>query len=464
MVDYHHPQAGSAAPGNGPAAGGFGRMSIPSALWRRKWWPILLALLFAALATGFSMTLSDRYEATAQVLIDQRPLGIPANDVPSNGLNSGSATASIESQARIFTSPDMLRRIIEREGLARDPEYTGAANVLSRLFPATPGDRTERIGEQLSRNLSVRRDERTLVMDIAVTAPTPEKAARLANAFAAAYLDDQATSRGDTNRQTGTALTSRLNGLRERVRQSEDQIVKFKEQKNLVGNGGKPVTEEQLAAVNNQLALAKTRAAEAKTKLDQLDNPRSQAGERGALPEAINSQTLGPLRQQLGEAQRRATSLGLALGPLHPELQAAQTTLRDAQRAFTEEINRVRNAARIDYDRAIGNEKSLQAQVDSLKRDILSSGRDAAQLGSLERGLEVDRAVYEALLATARDEQPQAEPNRARIITTAVPPPDRVGPPRRLIVAGAAMGGFALGLLLALLATITEAGRVRREW
>ncbi len=439
-------------------------MSIPMALWRRKWWPILPALLFAAFAAGFSLTLSDRYQATAQVRVDQHPLGVPSNNVSANSL-SNDPTTYLERQARILTSPDMLRRVVEREGLARDPEYTGAAKVLTRLFPVTPDDRTERIAAQLKSGLRVQHDERKPVIDIVVTASEPEMAARLANALAATYLEHLASLRVGMLQHSSTAPAARLNVLQDRVRELEEKVVNLKARKNLAATGGKASSEERLDAASNQLALAKARAAEAKARFDQLDSLRGQAAERGVLPEAINAQTLGPLRQQASEAQRRFTSLSLSLGPLHPELLAAQSALRDAQRALAEEINRLRNAARSELERAAGHEKSMQAQADSMKRDIFSSRQEAVQLRALERELEVNRAVYQALLVNLRDgsEQPQAETGTARIITAAVPPPDRIGPPRRLIVAGAAMGGFTLGLLLALLAAITEAGQVRRE-
>jgi polysaccharide biosynthesis transport protein len=183
------------------------------------------------------------------------------------------------------------------------------------------------------------------------------------------------------------------------------------------------------------------------------------------LPEAVNSQTLGLLRQQLGEAQRKAVNLGTSLGPMHPEYLAAQSTLRDAQRAVADEITRIRSAARAEFDRAVGNEKTLQAHVESLKKDTLSTSRDTVQLRELERELEANRAVYQSFLQRAREtgEQERVDTTNARIIATAVPPIDKSGPPKRLIVAGAAAGGFALGLLLALLAELAAVMERRRE-
>jgi uncharacterized protein involved in exopolysaccharide biosynthesis len=440
---------------------GFGLVDIPAALWRRKLWPIALAVLFAIAAIAITMTMPDRYQATSQVLIDPRELKVLANEVSPQGLNSDSTTAYLESQTRIITSTNMLRRIVDREGLTKDSEYTSAFGVLARLFPVSAGgDQTLRVADQLGKNLWVKRGERTFVIDIAMTSTTPEKAARLANAFAAAYLEDQTNSRAEQARRTSTALTSRLNELRDRVRKSEEKVETYKGLKNIVGASGKLITEEQLAAVNSQLAFAKSRLADAKAKLEQIDSVKGQAAERGALPEAVNSQTLGLLRQQLGEAQRKSANMTTSLGPMHPEYLAAQSTVRDAQRAVGDEINRIRQAARSESDRAISNERSLQAQVDGLKKETLSGGRDTVELRELERDLEANRSLYQSFLQRAREtgEQERVDSTNARIIATAVPPNDRTGPPRRLIVTGAATAGFMLGLFLGLLFEILARG------
>ncbi len=435
-----------------PRAEGFGLTDLILALWKHKIPIIALGGVFAVIAAAYSMTLLDRYQATAQILVDPRELRVLTTEVTPSNLNSDSTTAYIESQARILTSTDTLRKIVDREGLTRDSEYATIGSVLARLVPlSAPRDATTAVMEQLRRNLWVRRGERTFVIDVSVIASTPEKSARLTNAFTAAYLEDQAAARAEVSRRAAAAITSRLSELRERVRVSEEKVEAYKTQKNIVGAGGKLVNEEQLQALNNQLALARSRLADARAKLDQAESVRGQAAERGAIPEAVNSTTLGMLRQQLGEAQRRAASLGASLGPQHPELLAAQTALRDAQRAVGEEISRIRQAARADFDRAVANEKSIASQVEQLKRETLATGKDAVELRELERELETNRAIYQSFLTRAREvgEAERIDTTNARVITTAIPPLERVGPQRRLMVLGAGLAGLLLGALVA---------------
>jgi uncharacterized protein involved in exopolysaccharide biosynthesis len=465
MFDYGREKQGDAEPvrSAAPARPFMGFSSIPAILWRRRWPILILPLAFAAVAVVYASTLPDRYQSMAQVLVDPREIRVLSNEVSPQSLSNDAITAYIESLTRVIVSTDMLQRIVERERLTTDPEYAGGSalrRIIARLVPLgdRTGDNTLRAAEQLRRNLWVRRGERTFVIDIAVTADNPEKSARLSNAFAQAFLDDQTAARSDQARRASGSLTARLAELRERVRLAEDKVESYRANKSLVGASGKLVVEEQLVAANNQLAGARSRVTDAKARLDQINSVRGQVSERGALPEAVNSNTLGILRQQLGEAQRRATSLAASLGPQHPEYLAAQSTLRDAQRGVADEIGRIREAARIEFERAQSNEKAALTQLENLKKETLAGSRDAVELRELERELEANRAVYQAFLQRAREtgEQERLDTSNVRVITRAVPPLERVGPQRRVMVMLAAFAGLALGLLIAGLSEAAE--------
>jgi uncharacterized protein involved in exopolysaccharide biosynthesis len=465
MFQYGRKKEASPQPVRAAAVRSFGLVDIPGAFWRRKTLIVALPILFAVVTAAYTMALRDQYFAAAQILVDPRELRVLSTDVSPAGLNSDSITAYIESQSRIILSTDMLKRIVDRERLTKDTEFASPSGILARLIPQSRGgDETLRVAEVLRRKMSVRRGERTFIVDVGVTTETPEKSARLANAFAAAFLEDQTNTRAEQARRASTAITARLNELRDRVRQSEDQVENYKNQKNIVGASGKLVTEEQLAAVNSQLAFARSRVADSKAKLDQIDSVRAQTLERGAIPEAISSQTIGLLRQQLGEAQRRAVSLATSLGPMHPEYLAAQSTLRDAQRAVGEEIGRIRQAAKAEFERSQSNEKALAAQVDTLKKQTLDSSRDTVGLRERERELEANRSIYQSFLQRAREtgEQERLDTSNARVITTAFPPLERVGPQRRVMVLTAAIAGLLLALLIAMVLEIISRGLLRK--
>lgn len=429
-------------------------------LWRRKLWIVAAALLGALLAALASLMIPPKYVSTAQLFIDPRDLRVLQNEVSPNAVGNDptSITAYLESQARIIASDSIKRRVIQQEGLDKDPEFggeatrTGLAALIADLLPssgAPPRDGTLYALAALDKLVSVRRGERTFVIDISVTSRDATKAARIANALATAYLEDQASVRSEAATRATEALTARLEELRNRLRAAEDKAEKYKEANNIVGAGGKTIGEEQLALNNAQLVAVRTRVTEAKAKYDQTRAINSSSIEAGAVPEAVASNTMTALRAQLGAALGKEADLLASLGARHPALASAQAQVRDARRQINEELARINRAAKIEYDRAVEAEKQISRRVEELKSQQYAASRASVELRELEREVESSRVVYDAFLRRAREtgELSGIDTTNARIISNAIPPLEKSGITRRTIVMLGGIGGGGLGAL-----------------
>jgi uncharacterized protein involved in exopolysaccharide biosynthesis/Mrp family chromosome partitioning ATPase len=459
------PQAASAAPADA------GRPSLSvlanplwvlGTLWRRKGLILLCGLAGLVLASLASLLITPKYVSTAQLFIDPRDLRVLQNEVSPTmvGSDPTSITAYLESQARIIASDSIKARVVESEHLDSDPEFGGSASpgLLSRLFGGAPSKRDGMLYAlaELDRRVSVRRGERTFVIDISVTSRDPEKAARLANALANAYLENQAAVRDAAAKRATESLTGRLEELRSRLRDAENKAERFKEANNLVAAGGRSISEEQLALSNAQLVAARTRVTEAKAKYDEIARTRASSLEAGAIPEALASNTMTALRAQLGAALSREADLTASLGARHPSLFAAQSQVRDARRQIAEELGRIARAARSEYDRALAAERQTAARVDELKSGQFAAGRAGVELRELEREVESSRVIYEGFLKRAREtgELSGIDTTNARIISQAMPPLQKSGMSRRTIALLGGIGGSGVGALLALALTL----------
>lgn len=452
-----------------PAAGGavpsaLARLTNPAwlfqTLWSRKGLIIAAALAGALLAALASLFIPPKYVSTAQLFIDPRDLRVLQNEVSPNAVGSDptSLTAYLESQARIIASDSIKARVVKSEGLDKDPEFGGEAakSGLGRLLSGS-NSTSSRDGllyalAALDKNVTVRRGERTFVIDISVTSRDPDKAARIANALATAYLDDQASVRAEAAQRATGALTGRLEELRNRLRIAEEKAEKYKEANSLVGAGGKSIGEEQLALNNAQLVALRTRVSEAKAKYDQTLATRASSIEAGAIPEAVASNTMTALRSQLGAALSKEADLLASLGSRHPALAAAQAQVRDARRQINEELARIARAAKIEYDRAVDAERQIARRVEELTRQQYSAGRASVQLRELEREIESSRAVYDAFLRRAREtgELSGIDTTNARVISMAMPALEKNGVSRRTVVMLGGIAGGGLGAIAAL--------------
>lgn len=448
----------TAAPATAASPGVIARLTDPawlvSTLWRRKRLVLLCAVLGAVLAGLASLLLPSKYVSTAQLFIDPRDLRVLQNEVSPNSVSGdpSAITGYLESQARVIASDSIKSRVVASEGLDLDPEFggeaakTGLMRLLSDLLPssgAPPRDGMLWALAALDKSVTVRRGERTFVIDIAVTSREAEKAARIANALANAYLDDQASVRADAAQRATSALTSRLEELRNRLRTAEEKAEKYKEANNIVGvGGGKSITDDQLALNNAQLVALRTRVTEARAKYDQTLATRAASIEAGAIPEAVASNTMTALRSQLGAALSKEADMLASLGSRHPALAAAQAQVRDARRQIADELGRIARAAKVELDRAVEAEREIARRVLQLTTTQYAAGRASVELRELEREVESSRVVYDAFLRRAREtgELAGIDTTNARIISAAMPPLEKSGITRRTI---ALLGGFA---------------------
>jgi uncharacterized protein involved in exopolysaccharide biosynthesis/Mrp family chromosome partitioning ATPase len=430
---------------------GFGR--------RHRWLVALTGLLGLLLGAALGLLTPDRYSATSQLLIDPRDLRVLQNEVSPHNTSSDTAVTYLESQLRVIGSDGVRRKVIERAGLAGDPDFGGAGSRLGALFGLpSQGAREQRDPVLLALAamdtlVHVRRSERTFVIDITAVTGDGDKSARIANAIAEVYLEDQAAVRSGAAQRASKLVGARLNELRESVRQAEDKVERYRAANNLVGSSGKPVSEETLAVSNTQLAQARARTTDAQARFDQVRSVRPSSIEAGGTPEALQSATIATLRGVLASALTREADALLLYGAQHPLLVSAQAQVRDARRQIAEELARTVQAARTELDRARASEASVAAQVERLKRETQTTGAAAVQLRELEREADAHRQVYQAFVLRAREtsEQTPVDSTTARLITSATAPLEKTGPNRKFLAIAGLILGLGLGVALAIL-------------
>jgi succinoglycan biosynthesis transport protein ExoP len=413
--------------------------------------PVVLALLYGLLATPL-------YTSSTQILIDPRDRRIVSNEVTPEGVAPDGGVAIVESQMLVVTSDTVLRRVIQRQNLDTDPEFggpaTGLAALLSRPLAAvglnrdgTDSDPELKALRALKKRVGAKRSDKGFVVDVFVTTESREKAARIADAIAQAFLEDQAESRANAAGRASVAIGGRLDALRKRVQEAEDHVVQYKEQHKIIAAGGVLVSDQQLSEMTVQLNTVRGKTADARARYEQIMRARKSGIEAGATPEAVLSQTIGQLRTQYAEVARQRAELGALVGPRHPSITNLDAQILGVQKLINEELARIAAAAKSDLERAQASEQALEADLEALKQRAVETSQASVRLRELEREVEASRAVYQAFLNRAREtgEQQTLDNTNARVISKATEPRDKSWPPRLLLLAVALVGGLGIG-------------------
>ncbi|MHB2209989.1 GumC family protein [Methylobacterium sp. CM6257] len=425
-------------------------------LWRGRGFVVLGALFMVAAAVAVLGLIPPRYTSSIQVLVDPSDLRVVENDVNARQPQADSGVSIAESQVRVIQSDNVLRRVIAKLHLDRDDEFVlpdgnnpmvnWVKGALGMLPPPASRDPVNIALDTLQTRLSVRRAERTFVIDVSVQSRDPEKAARIANAVGDAYFAEEAAARTDTARRASDALAGRLASLKRDVEEAEGAVVRYREDHRLVASSGRLLTDQQLGDLNQQLVTASIKTAEAKSRLEQARRMRS-SDPSTALPEMLQSLEMQALRQQYATLSRNTAELATRLGERHPAMAEQYAQQRDLQRLIQREKERIIETTQKDYDRAAASEAAIRANLDRVKNETASSDRAYVGLRELERTLDARRGVYEAYLKRAREasEQERLNTTNVRVISAATPARQRTFPPSPKIVLPVAL---VLGLLL----------------
>src|SRR4030088_785795 len=439
-------------------AAGFSVLELTRLWWRRRVAIAMAALICACAAVAIGKSLTPKYTATAQLYVDPRELQLVDRELTPRAQDISGLAMVVESQARLITSNSVLLPVIENTHIDKDPEFGGESRGILASLVGLFGVEIRPAGEvksgqtaaleALSRHINVKKTDRSFIVDIEVWSYDPAKAAMLANAISNAYLAESKRSQASAARRATTDLSGRLKELQERLRNAENTLSVYKAQNNFVGTQDTLISDQQLSASNQRLAAARALTLDAQAKYDQIEASRRASADAGAIPEALQSQTIANLRAQYAEARKRQAELHSELGPRHPALRQMEQQVQDLRRAINEEVERFAQSAKNALTRARDYEASLGKALETQKRQSVQMSQASVRLRELERDVEASRDVYQSFLKRSREteEQETLNTSSARIIGDATVPQRRTFPPGMSLFA---MIGFVLGALAA---------------
>ncbi|WP_197435428.1 GumC family protein [Agrobacterium vitis] len=421
---------------------------IPRILRRRWYFLAFFAALFAGLALLYALSLKPVYVSSTQILLDPRGLSATSSDSRQPAAAVQSDPASLDSQIYVVLSSAVLGEVVDRLDLTKDP-YLYAGKPGSAASPAEVMAAT--IGG-LVRHVKVEREGQSFIMSITVEHRIAKTAADIANMIATVYLKQVDEARSDAARRASAAFQAQASELRDRVLKAERAVEEFRSANGLASTGVTGlVIDQQLAGLNQQLIAARGAEEQQQAIYQQTRNLTVAAVENGNIPEAVQSTTVGLLRDRYVQLQDRQAEASANLGSNHPQLKAINSQVASMRQAIQQELDRVRQSMKLNYDRAVANRKALETQLQSLTKTSFDSGARQITLRQLESEAEAIRTIYKAFLNRAEElsQEQTISINNSRVITEAVATAKSVTTLKVMILAAAILFGLAFGSTLA---------------
>ncbi|UXN61143.1 GumC family protein [Phyllobacterium zundukense] len=438
---------------------------------RSKGLIIATTIIGTLLGVGYAMTLPKLYASTVEVLVDPRDLKIVDKEISSSQLPVDASLAIAESQLRVIQSSSVLTKVIDRTGLAKDPEFNGDLKErglfasIQDLFStdSTPDETTREtvLLRNLYDHLEVERSTKNFIFNITVKSRDPQKAALIANTVSDVFREEQGNIQSDTARQATESLTARLNDLRAGVQDAENAVQKFKAENDLVDVQGRLISDDEITRTNDELTQARNQTIRLKAQADSIRNTSVEGVLGNTLPEEFRSGVIVALRSQYGALKQQADGLATKLGPRHPQLIQAQSQVVGVRNEIRNELGRIASSVQVELQRATQQEQDLSSRLAQLKARTANNNEDMVKLRELEREVTAKREVYEAFLLRAKEtgELEGMNTTNIRVISPARPALESTGGSRKLVAIGGLLGGLLAGLGIAVLLGMIESFR-----
>ncbi len=477
-----------------PAAGAFSILSVRAVLAIVRRNALLIALGgLSGLAYGAYQIISavPSYNATATLLVEHRKVRALQESYAFS--TEESSEADLGAQAEILKSDSVLAMLTDRLHPLQEPaiQPTMSARLAQLLQPLSlkfgmlapesrpaappvldPVSARRRTYFDLKSGLSFRRVPRAALLEISFRASTAGEAARVANAFANAFIDDQVVQQREAAARATDWLQEQLAEMKKSVLESEEAIQRFRVANRLAapptGQGAQPMTveDQRLIETHKQLVLASTEREKLQARYAKLREITNNKWTDAVISESFNDALIAQYRTKYIALLNGERELTKRLGTTHEAVGRLRSEKASYEQTMFKELERIAETYGTEIQIAQSREASLAKEIQAQTVSQNSSNAVLIELRELERRNASLMTLYNGLLQrhqTAMQNQ-SFTPKPARILTAAQVPSFKDGPATSRILAFTMLLGLAAGGGIGLLRELADRTfRTRRQ-
>src|SRR5579885_1514694 len=464
--------------------------ALAAALGRRR--AIFFWVLAGSLAavTMYCILATRRYQATGQIQIEKDSSG--AFGLESSVLGDADSASdaldyniTLQTEANILNSDSLALRVIRDLRLETTADFyppsgkNSGGTLFSRLQfwkkPVEPmsvplelaPNRRYAVLRTFASHLKVEPVTGTRLINVSYTNPDPKLAPEVVNHLIGALADYTFQARFTATAQASTWLTAQLEDLRKQTENLQAKAITLQRDTGMFGDDeSHNVVLTRLEGLNQALAAAESNRIlkEAVYRTASSGNPELIAGLSGNLaagaPIANGLALIQTLRSQEATVKAELDEDKVRYGAAYPRIAELQAELSGVEKSIQDEVLRIRERARADYEISVAAENSAQAAFQKQKKLVNDLNDKAIAYDLAKQEAISSRDVYEGLLAKLK-QAGVLEGLRSTNITVVnparVPPPNRPGSPNLPLYYAVAIAlGIFLGTAAAVVQHITD--------
>jgi polysaccharide biosynthesis transport protein len=387
---------------------------------------------------------SDQYYKTQCAILESR--GIAAGVIRALDLEHNPAFAGKPSTPDLLTRLERkLRGAMHKRG-ARTPRPIVLPSALQDDKGVSPG-----LVHAYLNELKVTPMTDTNLVKISITSPDPELAAEIANQHVKEYELQQRDMHGEQSEEAQRYLRTKLLDVKGDLEKSEAALNAYRSEKGIIPglislDGKDAIVLDRLADLSKDL----TQAQVARISLEAQDS-LIKKHQYSSLPSVLDDPTIQGMNKALDELYSQRAALASQFKPSYPPLAKLDAQIGDTQARIAIMVNQKVGALQSQFEEAVEKENQLKDEMERQKTATLNLNSSAAQYAMLQREVDTNRELYNAILTRIKDVEMSGDiqSKNVSVINSAEVPGAATSPKKLLALMLATVGGLGLGLALA---------------
>lgn len=367
----------------------------------------------------------------------------------------------IESEVTVLRSSSLLSAAVEKIGIDRFDILAGedGYEYFDDSIVSLEQQRLKFVVEELQKGINVYRVGESFVIEVSVTTVDPQLSTVVADTLVEAYITDQLADRQSVASNATQWLEDQVEVARQEVLQAEAKVEDFKRELLQTSGSSEEVLEQQLAELNQQLAIARSERATESAKLRQTQLLKDAQGAI-AVADSLDVPYVTALRESRQELVREDASVSSALGPNHPTRRNLAVEIAEIDESISREVDNIMRGYESRINVLATREMSLAADVTDLQDKLSALSNASLRLRQVEREAEAARLRFEEMLTRLGMTQAQVEIQRAdaKVINPASFPLVPSSPRTKLLTVFGAAIGLTVGLVVVLILEMMRGG------
>jgi len=426
---------------------------------RKRRWVLIVAILLG-LAYGIFKAESQPRLYDSYGRIQVRAGSSNEYRVSTVGEYGGDASRLL-TELEILKSDSLMLTVCREMDLANNPDFLEVKGPVPHTSLDDGVVRQDTV-HRLQSNLHVALVPKTDIIRISYSSLNPKMSADIVNRVIADYIQRSYQVRFESSRQVSEFLSGTLEGLKQEVETSQEQMMDMQRRLGILGfDPNRNQINNSLDDLSRAVGAAKLARiiAEARYRVLSGMDPNTIEGTIELTPGTAPAE-LNQLRGQLAGARASYAQLESSLGPNHPQAKALKAQIDELIKEIDAEQNRLLIQAKQNYVVARANEDQTTAALEAQKAEAYKLRDQLVEYSLRQREFEANRNLYEGLQQRLRTASVQSglESLEIDIVDRALPPANPILRPQSTMIMTALAFSLLAGIVVAFLMESLDTG------